>query len=330
MRQRDGRRGVRRHDRRDRLRHLPHAGVLRAAARADRQPRRSSSTARARTARPSPGPRIEQDEQHEHDDAYVARAGRRDPARGLRRRAAHRHLDAAGHAGGLQGARPRAGPRPRPPRRSRAANGGRRSPTRCWTTSSSAPTAPTPAIQVAAARLAQARALVRIGRCRPHAAGRHRRPRPCAATASRSPVFRPAARARSMRAAANASYELDLFGAPRAGEPMPRSSTRTPREALLQQHASCSRRPTSRRPTWGCAHSTTSASLVRRTVAAYRDTLDSPSAATAPATSPSWTSSRARTEVAATESRGARARPPARDPGARARGAGRRAGFHFL
>ena len=34
----DGHRGVRRHDRRHRLRHLPHPGVLRAAARADRQP----------------------------------------------------------------------------------------------------------------------------------------------------------------------------------------------------------------------------------------------------------------------------------------------------
>ena len=35
---RDGRRGVRRHDRRDAVRHLPDAGVLRAAARAHRQP----------------------------------------------------------------------------------------------------------------------------------------------------------------------------------------------------------------------------------------------------------------------------------------------------
>ena len=34
---RHGRRGVRRHDRRDHVRHLPHAGVLRAAAAADRQ-----------------------------------------------------------------------------------------------------------------------------------------------------------------------------------------------------------------------------------------------------------------------------------------------------
>ena len=34
----DGHRGVRRHDRRHRLRHLPHAGVLRAAARPDGQP----------------------------------------------------------------------------------------------------------------------------------------------------------------------------------------------------------------------------------------------------------------------------------------------------
>ena len=53
MRQRDGRGGVRRNDRRDRLRPVPDAGVLRAAARADRQPaaqaaRRGAASSRRR------------------------------------------------------------------------------------------------------------------------------------------------------------------------------------------------------------------------------------------------------------------------------------------
>ena len=54
-----------------------------------------------------------------------------------------------------------AGRRRRPPRRSRAASGGRRSPIRCSTTWSSAPNRGNTSIQVAAARLAQARAFVR-------------------------------------------------------------------------------------------------------------------------------------------------------------------------
>ena len=51
----DGRRGVRRHDRRDRLRPVPDAGVLRAAAPRSPATGRSSCTARCRTSKPSRG-----------------------------------------------------------------------------------------------------------------------------------------------------------------------------------------------------------------------------------------------------------------------------------